>query len=105
MKAIDDRIIVTATVQNSGTVDGEMVVQLYIRDLVGSVTRPVKELKGFQKIALKAGESTQVTFELRSEALAFYGIDLKKKTEPGNFKLWVAQSSADNSNEIGFSVE
>lgn len=105
MKAIDDRIIVTATVQNSGTVDGEMVVQLYIRDLVGSVTRPVKELKGFQKIALKAGESTQVTFELRSEDLAFYGLDKKKKTEPGNFTLWVAQSSADSSNEIGFSVK
>ena len=65
----------------------------------------MKELKGFQKIALKAGESTQVTFELRSEELAFYGIDLKKKTEPGNFKLWVAQSSADNSNEIDFSVK
>lgn len=105
MKAIDDRILVTATVLNSGTVDGEMVVQLYIRDLVGSVTRPVKELKGFHKIALKKGESRQVTFELRSEDLAFYGLDKKKKTEPGNFTLWVAQSSADNSNEIDFSVK
>lgn len=105
MKAIDDKITVTATVQNSGTVDGEMVVQLYIRDLVGSVTRPVKELKGFQKVALKAGESKQVTFMLLSEDLAFYGIDMIKKTEPGNFKLWIAQSSTDNSNERDFSVE
>jgi beta-glucosidase len=85
--------------------DGEMVVQLYIRDLVGSVTRPVKELKGFQKIPLKAGESRQVSFELRSEELAFYGIDMKKKTEPGSFTLWVAQSSDDNENEATFRVE
>ncbi len=105
MKAVDDRITVTATVQNSGEREGEMVVQLYVRDLVGSVTRPVKELKGFQKIALKAGESRQVTFELRAEELAFYGIDMKKKTEPGSYKLWVAQNSDDNGNEATFSVE
>jgi beta-glucosidase len=105
MKAIDDKITLTATVHNSGEVDGEMVVQLYIRDLVGSVTRPVKELKGFQKIALKAGEVRQVTFDLRSKELAFYGIDMKKKTEPGNFRLWVAQHSDDNENEATFAVE
>ncbi|MDD3979285.1 MAG: glycoside hydrolase family 3 N-terminal domain-containing protein [Proteiniphilum sp.] len=105
MKAVDDRITVTATVQNSGEREGEMVVQLYVRDLVGSVTRPVKELKGFQKIVLKAGESRQVTFELRAEDLAFYGIDMQKKSEPGNFKLWVAQSSDDNGNEATFSIE
>lgn len=105
MKAVDDRITVTATVQNSGEREGEMVVQLYVRDLVGSVTRPVKELKGFQKITLNAGESRQVTFELRAEELAFYGIDMVKKTEPGSYKLWVAQSSDDNGNEALFSVE
>ncbi len=105
MKADSDMITITATVLNSGEMDGEMVVQLYVRDLVGSVTRPVKELKGFQKIALKAGEHKQVTFELHSEELAFYGIDMQKKTEPGNFKLWVAQSSKDNENEATFSVE
>ena len=104
MKAANDRITVTAKLQNSGTRDGDMVVQLYVRDLVGSVTRPVKELKGFQKINLKAGESKQVSFELLSEDLAFYGIDMKKKTEPGDFKLWVAQNSADNSNEASFTV-
>lgn len=105
LKAAGDKIIITATVENSGERDGEMVVQLYIRDVVGSVTRPVKELKGFQKIALKAGESKQVSFELLSEDLAFYGINMQKKTEPGDFKLWVTQNSADNSNEINFSVE
>jgi beta-glucosidase len=104
MKTMEDKITVTATVQNNGAMDGEMVVQLYIRDLVGSVTRPVKELKGFQKIALKAGESKQVSFDLTSEDLAFYGIDMQKKTEPGNFTLWVAQSSDDNENEATFRV-
>ncbi len=105
MKATNDKITVTATLQNNGNMDGDMVVQLYVRDLVGSVTRPVKELKGFQKIKLKAGERQQVSFELLSEDLAFYGIDRKKKTEPGDFKLWVAQNSADNTNETDFRVE
>ncbi len=105
MKTADDKITVTATVQNTGNKDGEMVVQLYTRQLWASVTRPVKELKGFQKVFLKAGESKQVSFELTSEELAFYGIDMKKKTEPGDFKLWIAQNSADNSNEISFTIE
>lgn len=104
MKSKTDKITVSATVENTGSMDGEMVVQLYVRDLVGSVTRPVKELKGFRKVALKAGESKPITFELSSEDLAFYGIDMKKKTEPGEFKVWVAQHSADNSNELSFSV-
>lgn len=105
LKTKDDKITVTANVRNTGEVDGEIVVQLYTRQLVASVTRPVKELKGFQKIALQAGKSKQVTFELASEDLAFYGIDMQKKTEPGNMKLWVAQHAADNSNEIDFWIE
>lgn len=104
MKTEKDKITVSANVTNSGFADGEMVVQLYTRQLVASVTRPVKELKGFQKIALKAGETKQVTFELTSDDLAFFGIDMKKKAEPGNLKLWVAQSSNDQSNESSFSV-
>jgi len=105
LKTEDDKITVTANVRNAGEIDGEIVVQLYTRQLVASVTRPVKELKGFQKVALQAGKSKQVTFELASEDLAFYGIDMQKKTEPGNMKLWVAQHAADNSNEINFWIE
>ena len=75
------KITVTAQVANTGKRDGEIVVQLYIRDLVGSVTRPVKELKGFQKVALKAGESKQVQFEITEDLLAFYNADLKKVTD------------------------
>ncbi|HCM19793.1 MAG TPA: glycosyl hydrolase, partial [Porphyromonadaceae bacterium] len=81
------------------------VVQLYTRQLTASVTRPVKELKGFRKIALKAGETQQVTFELTPEDLAFYGIEGKKKAEAGALKLWVAQHSADDTNEISFSIQ
>lgn len=105
MKAEGDRITVTATVANSGDREGEMVVQLYVRDLIGSTTRPVKELKGFRKVPLKAGESREVTFEINSDDLAFYGSDMRKKCEPGEFKLWVAQSSDDNGLEAQFSVE
>ncbi len=105
MQTVKDKITVTASVKNTGAKDGEIVVQLYVRDLVGTVTRPIKELKGFQKVSLKAGESKQLSFELTSEDLAFYNIDMKKQTEPGDFKLWIAQHSSDNSNEVSFSAE
>ena len=94
-----DRVTVTAEVKNAGTADGETVVQLYIRDLVGSVTRPVKELKGFNKIALKAGESKQVSFTITEAELSFYDINLKYTAEPGNFVVWVAANAADEANQ------
>ena len=99
------KITVTAHIKNTGKADGELITQLYIRDLIASVTRPVKELKGFQKTHLKAGESKQIQFEITENDLAFYGIDMKKKAESGKFKLWIAQHSADNSNELSFELE
>jgi beta-glucosidase len=83
------------TVTNTGQYDGEEVVQLYIRDLVGSITRPVKELKGFQKIKLKAGESKQVTFTISVNDLKFYNSDLKYIAEPGDFKIFIGGNSRD----------
>jgi beta-glucosidase len=71
------------------------VVQLYIRDLVGTITRPVKELKGFQKIALKAGESRRVVFTITTEDLKFYNYDLKYDWEPGEFQLMIGGNSRD----------
>ncbi|SKB75072.1 beta-glucosidase BglX [Macellibacteroides fermentans] len=94
-----DKVTVTAEVKNTGTVDGETVVQLYIRDLVASVTRPVKELKGFTKVALKSGESKKVSFTVTEAELSFYDIDLKYTAEPGNFELWVAADAADETNQ------
>lgn len=104
MKTNSDKITVNANISNSGSADGEVVVQLYIQDLVGSVTRPIKELKGFQKVTLKAGESKNITFNITPEELSFYGVNMKKIIEPGNFKLWIAQSSADETNEINFTL-
>lgn len=96
-------IDITANVTNTGALDGEMVVQLYVRDLIGSVTRPVKELKGFKKIMLKKGEQQQVSFTLNEADLAFFGINNKKQTEPGAFHVWVAANAGDNSNQAEFS--
>ncbi|MGI4761371.1 MAG: beta-glucosidase BglX [Janthinobacterium lividum] len=86
---------VTVTVQNTGQVDGAEVAQLYLRDLVGSSTRPVKELKGFQKITLKKGESRQLTFHLSADDLKFYNDDLKFVAEPGEFQVMVGGNSRD----------
>lgn len=85
----------TITVTNSGKLDGEEVVQMYVRDLVGSVTRPVKELKGFQKIALKAGESRKISFKITPDMLAFHRLDMSYGTEPGDFKLFIGGNSRD----------
>ena len=88
-------IVASVTITNTGNYDGEEVVQLYIRDLVGSITRPVKELKGFQKINLKAGESKQVSFTISVNDLKFYNSDLKFVAEPGDFKLFIGTNSRD----------
>ncbi len=90
-----DSLRVSINVTNTGTRDGSEVVQLYIRDLVGSVTRPVKELKGFQKIALKAGETRTVNFTLGMQDLSFYNPDLKFETEPGEFHVFIGGNSRD----------
>jgi len=83
----------SVTVTNSGNYDGAEVVQLYIRDMVGSITRPVKELKGFQKIMLKKGESKKVTFDITPETLKFYNGDLQYDWEPGEFDIMIGTSS------------
>ncbi|MGY5254023.1 beta-glucosidase BglX [Sphingobacterium spiritivorum] len=89
------KITITVDVKNTGKYDGEEVVQLYIRDMVGSVTRPVKELKGFQKIAFKAGETKAVEFELTEEDLKFYNEKLEFVAEPGEFEVYVGTNSRD----------
>jgi beta-glucosidase len=90
-----EKITASIMLQNTGQYDGEEVVQLYIRDMVGSVTRPVKELKGFQKIFLKAGESKIVSFEISTDDLRFYNSQLKYVYEPGDFKVFIGSNSRD----------
>jgi beta-glucosidase len=98
-------ITASATVTNTGSRAGEEVVQLYVRDLVGSVTRPVQELKGFEKIALAPGQSRTVSFTLRPEDLAFTRADMSHGWEPGQFRLWIAPSSgAEASTPVEFSI-
>lgn len=89
----DGSVEATVRVTNTGDRDGKETVQLYIRDVVGSVTRPVKELKGFRKIFLKAGESQDVTFTITRDMLAFYGSDLQKAAEPGAFEVVIGPDS------------
>lgn len=91
----DGTLMVSATVSNTGARASVEVVQLYVRDLVGSVTRPVKELRGFQRVALEAGEAREVTFEVPVESLGFHGLDNRWVVEPGAFHVWIGPSSAE----------
>jgi beta-glucosidase len=88
-------IEVSVTLTNTGSRAGSEVVQLYVRDLVGSVTRPVKELKGFEKVHLEAGQSKKVAFSLTASDLAFFTINNKWEVEPGDFTVFVGTNSRD----------
>jgi beta-glucosidase len=90
-----ENLAVTCKVSNTGNLDGEEVVQLYVRDITASVTRPVKELKDFKKIMLKAGESKDITFTLDAGDLSFYRLDMTYGTEPGKFSVFVGGNSRD----------
>jgi beta-glucosidase len=89
------KITASVTVSNTGSKDGYETVQLYTRDLVGSITRPVKELKGFQKIWLKTGESKTISFDINANDLKFYNSDYKYVAEPGDFKVFIGTNSRD----------
>ena len=88
------KIVVSVKVKNTGKVTGKEVVQLYIRDLIGSVTRPVKELKGFEMIELKANETKEITFSIDNKTIEFYTANNKWEAEPGDFNVFVGGSSA-----------
>ena len=91
----DGKLTASVTVTNTGNYDADEIVQLYIRDLVGSITRPVKELKGFERIHLKKGESKQVTFTITPELLKFYNYDIQYVYEPGEFHVMIGPNSRD----------
>ncbi|WP_310559491.1 beta-glucosidase BglX [Flavobacterium sp.] len=98
-----EKLKISVDVKNTGNYDGQEVVQLYIRDLVGSVTRPVKELKGFEKVALKKAETKSVSFEISSEDLKFYNLDMKNEAEAGSFEVFVGENS-DTERKINFEL-
>ncbi|MEX2124103.1 MAG: beta-glucosidase BglX [Woeseia sp.] len=89
----DESITVQAVLSNDGDVEADEIVQLYVRDLVGNVTRPVRELKDFARLRLKPGESRTVSFVLSPDDLAFYGRTMQRMTEPGDFHVWIGGSS------------
>jgi beta-glucosidase len=100
----NDTLNISIKVTNAGPKDGEEVIQLYIRDLVGSVTRPVRELKGFQKIKILAGETKTINFKITESDLSFYRKDMSYGIEPGDFKAFVGGNSSDVM-EISFRYE
>ena len=83
----------SALLKNTGDFEGVEVVQVYVRDLVGDITRPVKELKAFKRIKLNAGESKEITFEINTSELSFYNQEMEEVVEPGKFQLWIGGSS------------
>ena len=99
----DDTINASVLLKNDGDRDAVEVVQLYVRDVVGSVTRPVRELKDFRRVFVKAGETVKVSFALPVSELAFYGIDMTRKVEPGAFRIWISGDSASG-NPLDFTV-
>ncbi len=93
--SVDGEVNISCRIRNSGKRKGEEVVQLYIRDKVASITRPVMELKGFKRIALEPGEQKEIIFTLPSDMLAFTGLDFRKVIEPGEINIMVGSSSKD----------
>jgi beta-glucosidase len=96
-------ISISAEVTNTGERAAEEVVQFYVRDLVGSITRPVKELKGFQKIKLEPGQKVTVSFKISTDDLAFHDSNMRYAAEPGVFNAWIGGSS-DTDLRTEFSV-
>jgi len=91
--SIGDTVTISAELSNKGDVAAVEVAQFYVRDLVGNVTRPVKELKGFKRLRLEPGQTITVDFELHTDDLAFFGRDMQLVTEPGEFHVWIGGSS------------
>jgi beta-glucosidase len=101
----DGEILVSVDVENVGEYGGSDVVQLYIRDLIGSRVRPVKELKGYKKLYLEKGEKKTVTITLKAKDLAFTNDLMEKVVEEGEFKLFIGHDSSDSELSTTFFVE
>lgn len=100
-----ETVSVSFDLQNSGKYAGEEVAQLYLRQLVAQPIRPVKELKGFQKVMLQAGETKTITFTIDKDKLAFYNDQLERITQPGEFSLMIGSASDDIRLQDSFELE
>jgi len=94
-KKMDAKAKITAecTITNTGKMEAKEVVQLYVRDVAASLARPIREMKGFEKITLKAGESKTVKFEISADQIGFWNLENKYITEPGEFRVWISKDS------------
>lgn len=101
----NEKITITFDLQNTGKYAGEEVAQLYLRDLVSQPVRPIKELKGFEKVALQPGETKTITFNIDKQKLSFYNNQLQWITQPGEFRLMIGSASDDIRLEDGFTLE
>lgn len=99
-----DEIIATCKLTNTGEYEATEVAQLYVRDLVGSLTRPIRELKGFQRISLKPGETKDIVFNIPVTDLAYWNADMKHEVEDGEFQLWISTDS-QSGNPVHFTVQ
>jgi beta-glucosidase len=86
---------VYCTIKNTSNIDGDEVVQLYVRDLLSSIAQPIKQMKGFQRISLKAGESKEIVFDITKETLQMLNQEMKWVVEPGDFRIMIGASSRD----------
>jgi beta-glucosidase len=102
--AVGETLNVSINIENTGQVEATEIVQLYVRDLVGDVTRPVKELKAYDRVTLTPGQKQTIRFELDSNNLSFHNQSSKSIVEPGKFMLWVSRHSQDESNESWFEI-
>lgn len=91
----DKNLVVSVTLTNTGERAGDEIVQLYVQDLMGSVTRPVKELKGFRRVSLTPGQRAYVRFEIPVSQLGFHGLDMEYRVEPGDFNVWIGPNSVE----------
>ena len=96
----DGTLTVTVSVSNTGSVDGEEVVQLYIQDIAATYARPVKELKGFKKVMIAAGETKEITFELTEKELGYFFPCGKYVVEPGQFNVFIGSNSVEVQEKI-----
>ncbi len=96
----NETVQLSVTVKNTGKVAGQEVVQMYIRDMVAQISRPLKELKGFKKINLQPGESREVTFDIDVDLLKYYTENMEHRADPGEFHIMVGPNSMDLKSEI-----
>jgi beta-glucosidase len=105
-KKLDAKTKITAecTITNTGKMEAKEVVQLYVRDVAASLARPIRELKGFEKITLKVGESKNVKFEISADQLGFWNLENKYISEPGEFRVWISKDS-QSGESVSFRLE